>query len=171
LPKIEAKGYLMLIQFTVKNYRSIKDEQSLSLVKGKGNELTATNCFAPEAPATVSLLRSAAVYGPNAAGKSNLMKALLAMKTLVMMSASRIQPGESLDVTPFLLDEQTSSEASEFEATFVAEGVRYQYGFSATSQRVTEEWLLAFPSGRPQRWFGRAWTWKRKPMSGKWVAH
>ncbi|MDP2227733.1 MAG: ATP-binding protein [Moraxellaceae bacterium] len=148
----------MLIQFTAKNYRSNKDEQALSLVKGKGDELAATNCFSPDAPATVSLLRAAAIYGPNAAGKSNLMKALLAMKTLVMTSASRIQPGESLDVTPFLLDEQASAEASEFEATFVAEGVRYQYGFSALSERVTEEWLLAFPNGRPQRWFGRAWN-------------
>jgi AAA15 family ATPase/GTPase len=39
----------------------------------------------------------------------------------------------------------------------VADGVRYQYGFSATPERIHEEWLFAYPNGRSQKWLGRAW--------------
>lgn len=147
----------MLIEFTVKNYRSIRDEQTLSLVMGKGDESVETNTFVPKAPATVPLLRSVAIYGANAAGKSNVMKALRAMSTLVTQSASRHEPGDELDVAPFLLDDHSASQPTEFEISFVAEGVRFQYGFAVTRKRVAEEWLLAFPNGRPQRWFGRQW--------------
>lgn len=147
----------MLIQFKVANYRSIRDEQTLSLVMGSGSELKHTNAFTPDAPATLPLLRSAAIYGPNAAGKSNVVKALTTMRWLVTRSASGHQSGDELEVTPFRLDDTSSQAPSEFEATFVAEGVRYQYGFAALRERVVEEWLLAFPNGRPQRWFGRQW--------------
>ena len=63
-----------------------------------------------------------------------------------------------MPVTPFLLDEMSADSPSEFEIIFVADGVRYQYGFAATSERVHEEWLLAFPKVKPQRWFTRIWN-------------
>jgi uncharacterized protein len=148
----------MLIQFSVKNWRSIKDEQTLSMVMAKGDELAATNTFDAEAPATGSLLRSLVIYGPNAAGKSNIMNAMRFMERAVLDSASKWQLGESIPVNPFLLDIDTETAPSEFEVIFVTEGVRYQYGFSATSERIVEEWLIAYPLGRPQRWFSRAWN-------------
>ena len=147
----------MLIEFSVANCRSIKAEQKLSLAKATGNELADKNSFDPEAPSTVKLLRSAVIYGPNASGKSNLIDALHTMERIVLTSASSRQRGDSLPVTPFLLDSATEHAPSEFEVSFVAEGCRYQYGFSATAERVMEEWLLAYPHGRPQRWIGRAW--------------
>ncbi|MCG6211118.1 ATP-binding protein, partial [Vibrio furnissii] len=69
----------MLIQFTVKNYRSIKEEQVFSMVKAKGDELLASNTFEPSSAASEPLLRSAVIYGANAAGKSNLIRALIDM--------------------------------------------------------------------------------------------
>jgi AAA15 family ATPase/GTPase len=60
-----------------------------------------------------------------------------------------------LPITPFLLDEASSLKPSEFEVAFISEGVRYQYGFAATTQRIVEEWLLAYPSGKAQRWIER----------------
>lgn len=152
----------MLVQFTVRNYRSIRDEQSLSLVMGKGKELAETNSFAPQAPATTHLLRSAVIYGPNASGKSNFLRALYTMRSLVVTSSTRIHPGELLPLTPFLLDKETEEAPTEFEAIFVVQGVRYQYGFSASQERVIEEWLLAFPNGRPQRWLSRSWDQERQ---------
>lgn len=148
----------MLIQFTVRNYRSVRDEQTLSLVKGKGTEFSECNTFDPQVPATTELLRSAVIYGPNASGKTSLIHALHTMKNLVINSSTRFQHGDELPLVPFRLDASTESEPSEFEIIFVAEGVRYQYGFSALKDRVVEEWLLAFPYGRPQRWFGRSWN-------------
>ncbi|MEX2130013.1 MAG: ATP-binding protein [Pseudohongiellaceae bacterium] len=150
----------MLIDMNVTNFRSIRDLQTFSLVKGSGDELLATNTFAASATNGVDLLRSAAIYGPNASGKSSLLLALQTMKRIVLESAATLQRGHKLPVTPFRLNPATRDLPSEFEVTFMSAGVRYQYGFAATAERVHEEWLLAFPKGRAQRWFGRAWNMK-----------
>jgi len=148
----------MLIEFTVKNYRSIKDAQTLSMVKAKGDELEECNSFAPHAPGCTPLLRSAAIYGPNAAGKSNVLKAIETMETIVRKSASSYQEGDNLPVDPFLFDQASRHEPTEFEMVFVHEGVKYQYGFSALKSHIVEEWLIAYPKGRSQRWFSRAFN-------------
>ncbi len=145
----------MLIEFTVKNYRSIKNEQTLSMVKAKGNELESSNCFLPDAPSSESLLRSAAIYGPNAAGKSNIIKAMMEMESIIRTSATSSQEGDELGVTPFLFNAASSKEPTEFEMVFINEGIKYQYGFTTTKDQIFEEWLIAFPKGRPQRWFSR----------------
>lgn len=148
----------MLIEFGVKNWRSIKETQTLSLVMDKGGELVESNSFESAAKATARLLRSSAIYGPNAAGKSNFIHAMQTMRKIVVESASKGQRGDPVPVVPFLLDSETEKAPTEFEVLIVAEGVRYQYGFSATTERIIEEWLLAYPVGRPQRWFDRAWN-------------
>lgn len=145
----------MLIEFTVKNYRSIKEEQVFTLTKAKGNELLSSNSFVPEAQSSVALLRSAVIYGANAAGKSNIIKAMLAMEDMVRHSAADGQVGDRMPVTPFLFDESCIKEPTEFEIVFINEGVRYQYGFAVTKYLVIEEWLFAFPKGRAQNWFSR----------------
>ncbi|HHL45897.1 MAG TPA: ATP-binding protein [Gammaproteobacteria bacterium] len=152
----------MLIEFTVRNFLSFREAVSLSLVKGGGDELQETNVMVPDAPGTLPLVRSAAIYGPNAAGKSNLIKALKVMGKMVRESARESQAGEPLPVTPFLLDEGGTAQPCEFEVHFISEGVRYQYGFAATRERVTEEWLLAYPKGRPQRWIDRRYDEERQ---------
>ena len=146
----------MLIEFTVKNYKSIRDEQKLSMVADAGDELRRSNTFISSAPASETLLRSAVIYGPNASGKSNLLKALDAMQGMVVLSASW-QTGKLLPVPSFLFDENSTSAPTEFEVIFLVDGVRYQYGFAATSRQVTEEWLFASPKGRVQQWFSRTW--------------
>ena len=152
--------YIMLIQFSTKNYLSFKDEQTLSLTMAKGGELVNSNTFKSNLSAPARLLKTAVIYGPNASGKSNFLAALVAMKRIVTGSATEWQRGKELPVIPFLLDEMSAESPSEFEIVFVADGVRYQYGFAATSERVHEEWLLAFPKVKPQRWFTRIWNEK-----------
>jgi AAA15 family ATPase/GTPase len=147
----------MLLEFTVANFRSIKTPQTFSLVTGKGKEQLQGNSFQPPGVGNPQLLHSAAIYGPNAAGKSNLIRALKAMAQVVRESVGKLQVGDKLPITPYRLDATSEQAPSEFEVVFIAEGVRYQYGFAATRDRVLEEWLLAYPKGRPQRWFGRAW--------------
>ncbi len=148
----------MLIEFSVANFRSLRDRQTFSLAKAKGDELAETNTFTASAVNEFDLLRSAAIYGPNAGGKSNFLRAMQAMKEIVLESATSLQRGDQLPMTPFRLNQATSQAPSEFEVTFVVNQVRYQYGFSATEERIHEEWLLAYPKGRPQRWFGRVWS-------------
>ena len=144
----------MLIQFAVSNYRSIKDEAVLSLVAGLGGEHRERNVRVSRmgGPRAMPLLRSAVVYGANAAGKTNLIRALAAMRTIVVSSN---QANAELPVTPFLLDAEHKAQPTRFEIACVADGVRYQYGFSATRDVVVGEWLHAWPRGRPQLWFER----------------
>lgn len=148
----------MLIEVCVANYRSFCAAQTFSLVKGTGNELVDSNSFVVEAANRFELLRASAIYGPNASGKSNFLTALRTMQRIVLESAASRQHGDSLPVVPFRLSPQARTEPSEFEVTFLVEGVRYQYGFSATTARIYDEWLLAYPKGRAQRWFTRVWN-------------
>ena len=145
----------MLIQFSVANYRSIKDEAVLSLVAGPGREHRERNVRVPVMQGnvrTVPLLRSAAIYGANAAGKTNLIRALDAMRDIVVGSSEN---DAELPVTPFLLNAEHNGQPTRFEVACIADGVRYQYGFSATQDVVVGEWLYAWPRGRPQLWFKR----------------
>ena len=148
----------MLIEFSVANFRSVRERQTLSLVKAKGDEREHTNTFTAQAFNEYALLRSVALYGPNAGGKSNFLRGLEIMRTIVQKSAKDMQRGDPLSVTPFRLQSDVRVAPSEFEVTFLVGGVRYQYGFSATEERIHEEWLLAYPKGRPQRWFERIWN-------------
>ena len=145
----------MIIEFSVGNYRSIKDEASLSLVANSDKALRETNVFVPKienGPRSLPLLRSAAIYGPNAAGKTNLLRALRTMQEIVARSGSDL--GE-IPVTPFQFDKASKSHPTKLEVVFLVDGVRYQYGFSATSEMIVSEWLYAWPRGRPQLWFRR----------------
>ena len=140
----------MLAEFRVGNYRSFKDEQVLSLVASV-DESKGANSFEI---AGHNILKTAVVYGANASGKSNLIKAMACMNTIVCNSAGYM-PSEKIPVVPFLFDEKTKVEPSTFEATFFMEGIRYQYGFSATKEKIYNEWLLAWPKGKEQKWFER----------------
>ncbi len=145
----------MLVEFSVTNFKSIKSKQTFSMTKAKGVELEESNSFKSEGMSNLALLRSAAIYGPNAAGKSNFIEAMRTMAYIVTESASELQRGDKLPVEPFKLDPQTRDSAAEFEVVFISKGIRYQYGFASTKNRITEEWLIAFPKGRAQHWFAR----------------
>ncbi|CVC90619.1 TPA: ATP/GTP-binding protein [Serratia marcescens] len=147
----------MIIEFSVTNFRSIAGTQVFSLNASKIKGLDECT-FKVDAAGQFQLLRSAAIYGANAAGKSNFMRAVRAMHDIVLNSASDSQSGDSLPVSAFKLNPELVKSPSEFEIVFIIDGVRYQYGFSASHEMIYEEWLFAYPKGRPQRWFARAWN-------------
>ena len=150
----------MLIEFHVTNFRSLRDEQTLSLVAAADKTLQEHNTIPSGVKAAQQLLRSAVIYGPNAGGKSNLIKALQYMRGVVVESATLIQPGQSFNVQPFKLDGASSEQPTEFEATFILNGVRHQYGFALTTQRVISEYLLVYKAFKPQLWFERKYDSK-----------
>jgi len=145
----------MLVEFRVKNFRSLRDEQVLSLVASKDKTLQDSHTQPTGITAAPTLLRSAVVYGANASGKSNLIKALQYMRSVVIESATAMQPGQTFAVQPFRLDADSTSRSSEFEVTFLIDGVRYQYGFAMTALRIVSEHLLVYKAFKPQRWFTR----------------
>ena len=142
----------MLIEFRVRNFRSLRDEQVLSLVAAPDKSLRETNTVPSGITAAPLLLRSAVIYGPNAGGKSNILKAIQFMRGVVVESASLIQPGQTFNAQPFRLDSLSEGSGTGFEATFILDGVRYQYGFELNAQRITEEYLLVYKAFKPQQW-------------------
>jgi len=145
----------MLIEFSVTNYQSFLTTQSLILTANTATELQEENSFVSPVSNLPRLLRSSVVYGPNAAGKSNLIQAIAFMKRFVLSSAKESQEGEKIDAAPFLFNRQSSRKSSEFEVLFIQDGIRYQYGFAVNSERVTGEWLFVYPEGRAQKWVER----------------
>ena len=145
----------MLIEFSVENFKSIKEEVRLSLVAGPGKEHRKTHVTTPELNQGVRsspLVRSAAIYGANAAGKTNLLRALQAMQHVVSRSGRDM---DDLPITPFRFDPESGSRPTTFEVLGIVNRMRFQYGFSATPSIVTGEWLYAWPRGRIQFWFER----------------
>lgn len=145
----------MLVEFRVKNFRSLRDEQVLSMVASSDKALLDTHALDTGLNAAPHLLKSAVVYGANASGKSNLIKALQYMRDVVLESAA-LQPGQTLGrLHPFKLDATSGIQPTEFEVTFILAGVRYQYGFAINTQRIVSEQLLVYKAFKPQRWFER----------------
>jgi hypothetical protein len=149
----------MLIEFRLKNFRSFRDQQTLSMVAASDKELRDTNTA--KIPAFKhNLVRSAIIYGPNASGKSNLILAL-GFAHLFMLTAVNSPPTsgqraiEHPLLRPFLLSTQERQAPTEFELIFVHVDVRYQYGLVLDRELIHEEWLIAFPKGQPQTWFER----------------
>jgi uncharacterized protein len=146
----------MLIEFSVKNFKSIKERQTLSLAATSGSELFDNNII-QTLNNKLNLVRTAAIYGPNASGKTNLIKALQAMRNIIVKS-SRKQLGDLVGVTPYLFSQETHRLPSEFWITFIVQNVRYEYGFITTDEQILEEWLFAYPKGRSQEWINRKYN-------------
>jgi hypothetical protein len=134
----------MLLDFSVGNFRSFGEEVTLSFVstsqKSRHGFLDETNRHTLEDG--VSILLSAAVFGANASGKSNLFRALHFMKAFVLNSARDGQAGDAIDVVPFRLHPELRDAPSSFEVAFQLAEVRYRYGFKIDQSKVHSEWLF-----------------------------
>src|SRR5216683_1660145 len=123
----------MLIQFTVGNFKSFKDKATLSL------EATNDDWREDDNVAQVGdqrFVKAAAIYGPNAGGKSNFLAAMARFRELIKKSSKDTQKGEAILMSPFRLHSATESAPSFFEAEFLQKGVHYRYGFEATQQAI-----------------------------------
>lgn len=142
----------MLIEFSIENYRSIADKQTISFVASKHrSDAQGDATFAAEGLRSQKLLTSAVVYGANASGKTNLIRALSEFCIHIWNSAK----DSTHEIQPFRLDAEWAKKPSRFELIFLVGGVRYQYGFSLDSTRIHDEWLIAHPRRTPQLWFQR----------------
>lgn len=134
----------MLLQFTVENFRSFKTKCTLSLEPGNDETSDMDNHVA--VIGREQILRTAVIFGPNAAGKSNIFKALTAAILLIRTSNTRQVGDLLLPIVPFLFSETTKEAPSHFEFVFMAQGTKYIYGFSATKRRIVTEYLYKYNS-------------------------
>lgn len=144
----------MLLRFSVSNHRSIRDQQEL-LLSASGAEDQSNGLIPCSAAPGGAVLPLAVIYGANASGKSNLLEALRFMRSMVLDSHNKGEPGGGVPVRSFKLDSTSRRSPSRFEIDFVVNGVRHHYGFQASDKAFEQEWLYAFPGVRPQLWFER----------------
>ena len=142
----------MMINFSVKNFRSIKDEITIEFNASSDKEhlnfVTETKYC--------NILNATAIYGLNASGKSNLVRAMQLFSALLNLSV-RNETLLSQLIVPFAFDNDGAGIPSEFNINFIYENVRYEYGFSADSKQIYSEWLYAYPNKKPQLLFTREW--------------
>lgn len=132
----------MLLEFCVKNFLSLKDEAKLSFIASTLKEsLQEENDLINELAIGLSVLRSAVIYGANASGKSNVLKALSFYKRFITDSFINSQAGKLIDVEGFRLNTQTENEPTTMEATFIVGDFIYRFGFEVDRKSVREEWL------------------------------
>ena len=137
----------MLIEFSVANYRSFRERQTLSMVAaprlGKKE-----NTFTPalDGEKFPDLLKAIAIYGPNASGKSNLLRALSVVDQIANQQPT--PHPTPLPAVLFGLDPALADMPSVFELHFICSGLRYSFELSATASRIVGERLTTFPRGK-----------------------
>jgi AAA15 family ATPase/GTPase len=144
----------MLLRFSVANHLSIKNAQALSLTASSLKDAEEGLIDCATAPGGRAL-PAVVIYGANASGKTNVVAALRFLRSAVLFSHSRGEPGGGVQRSPFALDPACAEAPTTLTADFVVEGVRYHYGFEASDEAFEREWLYAFPSGRRQVLFER----------------
>lgn len=157
----------MLLKFSVDNFRSIASRQEFSMMASnlKGQDDSIIDTF----PAKFKVLPVAVIYGPNASGKSNFLKALQFFISEILNSQTRAE-GAKIDRKSFCLYESNQiPNISRFECDFLikdfkfgnsaqnesAKNIRFTYGFEVSDSRVEQEWLFAYPKGYKQVWLHR----------------
>jgi uncharacterized protein len=127
----------MIIDFTVKNFRSVMRPQAISLIASSLKVHQDHRCEVPGSDEHV--LRFSVIYGANAAGKSNLVQAIRFLKILIVEGT---KPNEKTGVEPFKLNKEAHNMPSEFEIRFIAQGQIYVFGCEITRDVVCKEWLM-----------------------------
>lgn len=132
----------MLIRFSTKNYLSFREKQTLDLMAIREIRDRQEENTIPLADGD-ALLRTVALYGANASGKSNLFSALAFCTRFMLGSFGNRNATSDIQTVPFLYDNKSRKAPSGFELEFTAGGRWYKYGFSANQKVVETEWLFA----------------------------
>lgn len=129
----------MLVQFRFSNYKCFKEETVFNVVASKYYRDKMENLI--QVP-QYALLRTAAIYGANASGKTKLFQAFNFMREVVLTSADKLSNNWQKGYSPFLLDTYSVDQPSVFEVVFLMDNIQYRYGFELNSERILAEWLF-----------------------------
>ncbi|MCQ6963694.1 AAA family ATPase [Methanolobus chelungpuianus] len=144
----------MLIEFKAENFRSIRNEITFSLLASSDRALEENLIELDALKKNDRLLKSAAIYGANASGKSNILLAMFNLQNLVMTSI-RNQDGDLLPFEPFKLTPECMSKPSRFSVFFIKNNVRYRYAVSFDRTKIIDEELYYYPNNREALVFER----------------
>ena len=126
----------MLIRFTVKNHLSFADETTFDMIPGRAKSLD--HHIIRNDSNGINVLRAGLIYGANASGKSNLIKAIAFARDFIL---SGVKARQRIAINPFRLRKSSMQEPTRFEFEFIANNQAYAYGFVISATEVLEEWL------------------------------
>jgi hypothetical protein len=135
----------MLIQYHVENFLSINQEAGLNLIASDKIKDHLDHIYKKEIGKNISLVRAAALYGANAAGKSNLIKSIYFARNFIVKGKSSFS---SVSSNWFKLDPECKTKPTKFEFIIKIKNEIYTYGFVIDRNRVMEEWLYSIPKTR-----------------------
>lgn len=141
----------MIQFFKVKNFLSVREEQTLDFTA------SSDKTYEDYTVATINNIRISKigiVYGSNASGKSNILKALVWLLEY-MTSDEQRKPSQGTGLTPFLLDENSRKEKSSFDLVFYVENIKFEYHLVLDSERIYKEEMYSYPNGRKAKLFDR----------------
>lgn len=145
----------MIEEFSFGNFWSFRDIQTLNMtaakIKSKNTDLDKNNVFPINKE--LGLLKAKAIYGANASGKSNVIKALVTFIRIIKDSVKEEKALELID--SFQLSTATEDKPTFFQLIFRIGKIRYRYGFEADDKSIKSEWLFSTPNKREQPLFIR----------------
>lgn len=144
----------MIAEFKIKNFYSVRDEQTLSFIPT--NDDTSRDIYAEEVADGVSLLKIGFIYGSNASGKTNILKALDFFSQF--MVKDDLNKDDEIGVVPFLLDDESSKKRTQFEMTFYLNRERYKLNLVLDEKVIYEETLHVYSSVRPTMLYKRTYN-------------
>lgn len=149
---------MKLQEFSFGNFKSFKDIQTLNLssakIKSKNSEIDILNVIKGKNVDNISFLKTKAIYGANASGKSNIIKALV---TFIRIIRTSVKDEDILDamIEPFRLSTETENQPSFFQMIFWYKNIKYRYGFELNNENIIAEWLFGKPGDRELPFFIR----------------
>lgn len=146
----------VLLSFKAGNVRSFREEFKLDLLATALAEPTVRRAVTwRQGGSPVDVLPAAGIFGANASGKTNVLRAMDDLRSLVVGSFRSGRPSGGVPRRPFLLDDDSVRQPSKFEVDLVLHGIRHQYGLTIDKERVLDEWAVNFPKGRSTLLFSR----------------
>lgn len=141
----------MLLSLTISNFRSFREEQTLSMV-ASNRYPDHTEHLTPIPDDEGKALPVAVLYGANGAGKSNLVKALAFLRQLILRG---VEPGKPLGQQPFRFDRTSATQPTEISVQFIEGGTAFVYGVRLSEKFVQAEWLSVLRGGKEVSVFER----------------
>ncbi|MCP4346784.1 MAG: ATP-binding protein [Desulfobacterales bacterium] len=161
----------MLIEFSVRNFRSVKEKQTLSLIADSGKSKL-KNTFMPQDNTKLRLLKSTVIYGANASGKTNIIRAFHALRFLILES-SEFGIGDDIPCyEPFAFDKSYINAPCWFNIIFLGtDNIKYSYEISFDKKEIISEVLDFYPKGYKAGLFARKKDGAHRPDLKKYFTN
>ena len=144
----------MIAEFKIRNFYSLRDEQTLSFIPT--NDDTSRDIYTEEVADGVSLLKIGFIYGSNASGKTNILKALDFFSQFMVNDG--LNKGDEIGVVPFLLDDVSGKERTQFEMSFYLNREKYKLNLVLDNKVIYEETLQVYSSAQPTLLYKRTYN-------------